>query len=78
MSSFNRPKQLQRSDKAPPSTVCQKCTLKGHYTYQCKNPRPYVPRLSRSQRLEKDLKIGDTKKKGDGPAIELPDEFRTK
>lgn len=56
----------------------QKCMKLGHYTYQCKNPRPYVARPSRTERLTKGLGIGDKRKSGDGPLIELPDEFRTK
>lgn len=40
--------------KASPSTTCQKCLKKGHYSYECKESvqtRPYVSRPSRTQQL---------------------------
>jgi hypothetical protein len=40
--------------KALPSTTCQKCLKKGHYSYECKESvqtRPYVSRPSRTQQL---------------------------
>ena len=40
--------------KASPSTTCQKCLKKGHYSYECKETvqaRPYVSRPSRTQQL---------------------------
>jgi len=42
------------SSKASPSTTCQKCLKKGHYSYECKvsnAERPYKPRPSRTQQL---------------------------
>lgn len=42
------------SSKATPSTLCQKCLKRGHYSYECKTgaqERPYVPRPSRTQQL---------------------------
>ncbi|KAI5809666.1 zinc knuckle-domain-containing protein [Peziza echinospora] len=42
------------SSKASPSTVCQKCLKKGHYSYECKVSqveRPYTSRPSRTQQL---------------------------
>ncbi|KAK8168159.1 zinc knuckle-domain-containing protein [Phyllosticta citrichinensis] len=40
--------------KAAPSTTCQKCLKKGHYSYECKvttQERPYLARPSRTQQL---------------------------
>ncbi|KAF2210330.1 hypothetical protein CERZMDRAFT_99395 [Cercospora zeae-maydis SCOH1-5] len=40
--------------KATPTTLCQKCLKKGHYTYECtatQQERPYTSRPSRSQQL---------------------------
>lgn len=40
--------------KATPSTLCQKCLKRGHYSYECKavaQERPYVSRPSRTQQL---------------------------
>ncbi|KAF8422087.1 zinc knuckle-domain-containing protein [Tirmania nivea] len=42
------------SSKASPSTTCQKCLKKGHYSYECKVSnveRPYISRPSRTQQL---------------------------
>ncbi|KAI5786030.1 zinc knuckle-domain-containing protein [Pyronema domesticum] len=42
------------SSKATPTTQCQKCLERGHYTYECKqtsNERPYISRPSRTQQL---------------------------
>ncbi|KAF2142602.1 uncharacterized protein K452DRAFT_297859 [Aplosporella prunicola CBS 121167] len=40
--------------RATPSTTCQKCLKKGHYSYECKasaQERPYLSRPSRTQQL---------------------------
>jgi len=38
--------------RAGPSTVCQKCLERGHYSFECKAiARPYASRPSRSQQL---------------------------
>lgn len=40
--------------KAAPTTLCQKCLQRGHYSYECKaraQDRPYKPRPSRTQQL---------------------------
>lgn len=40
--------------KATPTTTCQKCLKKGHYSYECTvtaQERPYRPRPSRTQQL---------------------------
>ncbi|GAA6004550.1 zinc finger CCHC-type containing 10 [Rhodotorula paludigena] len=37
---------------ATPSTRCQKCNQLGHYTYDCKNPREYKVRPTRTQILK--------------------------
>ncbi|KAL1406402.1 hypothetical protein Q8F55_008101 [Vanrija albida] len=66
----NLPKQLQGT-KASGSTRCQKCLKLGHHTYECKNPRPYVPRPSRTKQLASGAKARDT------PSVVTPDEFKT-
>ncbi|KAL2221359.1 zinc knuckle-domain-containing protein [Thermoascus aurantiacus ATCC 26904] len=41
--------------KATPSTLCQKCLKRGHYSFECKvstQDRPYVSRPSRTQQLQ--------------------------
>ena len=45
----------------------------GHYTYECKNPRPYVSRPSRTQQLE-NPKVREKMKN----VVEVPDEFKNK
>lgn len=50
---FRGPSYGGRS-KATPSTTCQKCLKKGHYSYECKasaQERPYLSRPSRTQQL---------------------------
>ncbi|KAH7061405.1 zinc knuckle-domain-containing protein [Macrophomina phaseolina] len=50
---FRGPSYGGRS-KATPTTTCQKCLKKGHYSYECKasaQERPYVSRPSRTQQL---------------------------
>ena len=45
---------LTGQSKASPSTTCQKCLKKGHYSFECKESvqaRPYVSRPSRTQQL---------------------------
>ncbi|KAK0221813.1 zinc knuckle-domain-containing protein [Armillaria fumosa] len=60
---------------ATSSTVCQKCLGTGHFTYQCKNTRPYVSRPSRTQQLENPRVLA--KLKADGkPSVEVPEEFK--
>lgn len=43
----------------------------GHYTFECKNPRPYVSRPSRTQQLENPKLREKLKNTG-----EVPDEFK--
>ena len=41
--------------KATPSTLCQKCLKRGHYSYECTataQQRPYAPRPSRMKQLQ--------------------------
>ncbi|KAF2431791.1 hypothetical protein EJ08DRAFT_164387 [Tothia fuscella] len=48
---FYRPPAQSR---ASPTTLCQKCLKKGHFSYECKAPaaeRPYAARPSRTQQL---------------------------
>ncbi|KAL1956959.1 hypothetical protein VTO42DRAFT_6448 [Malbranchea cinnamomea] len=45
---------LRPFTKATPTTICQKCLQKGHYSYECKvstQDRPYRSRPSRTQQL---------------------------
>jgi len=60
--------------RATPSTVCQKCLGKGHFIYECKNPRPYLSRPSRTKMLEKPELL----RARDKPSVDLPDEFKPK
>lgn len=49
----DHPVAMNRS-KATPSTTCQKCLKKGHFSYECKashQDRPYISRPSRTQQL---------------------------
>ncbi|KAI1008132.1 hypothetical protein K3495_g85 [Podosphaera aphanis] len=54
MNRFGRKPNIGGASKATPSTLCQKCLVKGHYSYECKTiaqNRPYVSRPSRTQQL---------------------------
>ncbi|KAL7410431.1 hypothetical protein BDY24DRAFT_178256 [Mrakia frigida] len=46
----------------------QKCLHTGHYTYECKNDRPYAARPTRTQQLVKPSKR-------EKPSVEVPEEF---
>ena len=35
-----------------PSRICQRCEQPGHAIYECKNPRPYKSRPTRTQVLQ--------------------------
>nr|XP_026694306.1 zinc finger CCHC domain-containing protein 10-like isoform X2 [Ciona intestinalis] len=48
--------QQRQASLSKSDTTCQKCLQKGHWTYECKNPRAYVHRTSRTQELNKALK----------------------
>jgi len=61
--------------RASPTTVCQKCLGTGHFTYQCKNTRPYVSRPSRTQELENPRVLAKLKAEGK-PSVEVPEEFK--
>ncbi|KAL7751403.1 hypothetical protein RI367_003263 [Sorochytrium milnesiophthora] len=41
-----------RSSGASPQNQCQKCLKYGHFTYECRNERVYVHRVSWSKQLE--------------------------
>ncbi|CAG8448377.1 2156_t:CDS:2 [Ambispora gerdemannii] len=47
--------------KASPKTQCQKCLEFGHWTYECKNSRPYKSRPTRTQQLTRPLRPVVTK-----------------
>lgn len=45
----------------------------GHFTYQCKKPRPYVSRPSRTEQLENPRALARAQ-----PSVQVPEEFKTK
>jgi len=61
--------------RAISSTVCQKCLGRGHFTYECKNGRPYVSRPSRTQQLENPKLLAKLRAEGK-PSVEVPEEFK--
>ncbi|OCF30588.1 hypothetical protein I317_01253 [Kwoniella heveanensis CBS 569] len=67
------PRQLTNNDRASPNTRCQRCLKLGHHTYQCTNPRPYVPRPSRTKQLALGGGVGGR----DKPSVEVPEEFKS-
>ncbi|KAJ3822396.1 zinc knuckle-domain-containing protein [Lentinula raphanica] len=74
MSKFAPHRRPANAPRASASTVCQKCLGRGHYTYECKNARPYVSRPSRTQQLENPRALG--KLNGGKPSVEVPEEFK--
>jgi hypothetical protein len=50
----------------------------GHFIYECKNPRPYLSRPSRTKQLEdpklRDGALGAREK----PSVEVPEEFKSR
>ncbi|KZO92678.1 hypothetical protein CALVIDRAFT_454878, partial [Calocera viscosa TUFC12733] len=61
--------------RATPQTICQKCLQRGHYMFECKNPRPYVSRPSRTKMLE-DPRLS-AREEGK-PSVQVPEEFTKK
>lgn len=52
-------------------------TFTGHFTYECKDSRPYVSRPSRTAQLDNPRLLA--KLKADGkPSVEVPEEFKNK
>ena len=49
----------------------------GHFTFECKNARPYVSRPSRTQQLEKPKLLSKLQAAG-APSVEVPEEFKKK
>ena len=49
----------------------------GHFTYECKNTRPYVSRPSRTQQLENPRALAKLKAEGK-PSVDVPEEFKRK
>ncbi|KAI0801778.1 zinc knuckle-domain-containing protein [Irpex lacteus] len=77
MSKYAPWRKTNSNPVATSSTVCQKCLGTGHFTYQCKGSRPYIPRPSRTQQLENPRVLA--KLKADGkPSVEVPEEFKRK
>ncbi|KAJ3747268.1 zinc knuckle-domain-containing protein [Lentinula detonsa] len=75
MSKFAPHRRPGNAPRAGPSTVCQKCLGKGHYTYECKNSRPYISRPSRTQQLENPRALAKLKASGK-PSVEVPEDFK--
>jgi len=91
MSKFAPHRGGKNQPRATSSTTCQKCLGKGkfrrrtsgestdarpgHYTYECKGERPYVPRLSRTKQLE-DPKLFEKLREEVKPSVEVPEEFK--
>ncbi|RUS21428.1 hypothetical protein BC937DRAFT_92708 [Endogone sp. FLAS-F59071] len=63
------PRYPNSTPKASSSTQCQRCLEYGHWTYECKKPRSYKARPTRTQQLSKPLK---------SMTPELPPEFLDK
>lgn len=77
MSKFTPHGASSANSRATSSTICQKCLGSGHFTYQCKNARPYVSRPSRTKQLEKPSVLSKLKSAG-RPSVDVPDEFKNK
>lgn len=54
----------------------------GHFTYECKDTRPYVSRPSRTAQLQNPLLVAKSSKGAPGggqqPSVDVPDEFKNK
>jgi len=70
-------KASNNNPRATSSTICQKCLGRGHFTFECKNTRPYVSRPSRTQQLEKPKLLAKLQAEGK-PSVEVPEEFKKK
>lgn len=44
-----------RQDKS--EAKCQRCLQKGHWSYECKNPRVYLARESKTEKLRQQHKV---------------------
>jgi hypothetical protein len=54
-------------------------TTVGHFTYECKDTRPYVSRPSRTAQLENPLLVAKSSKGAGGqPSVDVPEEFKDK
>jgi hypothetical protein len=51
-------------------------TTVGHFTYECKDTRPYVSRPSRTAQLENPLLVAKSSK--GQPSVDVPEEFKNK
>jgi len=71
------PHRQTSQPRATSTTICQKCLKTGHFIYQCKSPRPYVSRPSRTQQLENPSVLAKLKAAGK-PSVEVPEEFKKK
>ncbi|KAJ7134609.1 zinc knuckle-domain-containing protein [Mycena epipterygia] len=71
------PHRQSNQARATQSTICQKCLKTGHFIYECKSPRPYVSRPSRTQQLENPNVLAKLKAAGK-PSVEVPEEFKQK
>ncbi|KAN0123426.1 Zinc knuckle domain containing protein [Russula decolorans] len=76
MSKFAPHGRSGNNPRATSSTICQKCLRTGHFTYECKDTRPYVSRPSRTAQLENPLLVAKSSK--GQPSVDVPDEFKNK
>ncbi|KAF1743118.1 hypothetical protein MXB_1777 [Myxobolus squamalis] len=49
--------QWAKTEEETKNARCQKCMQKGHWTYECTNPRKYLYRPTRTQILKKKEKL---------------------
>ncbi|GAB5593990.1 hypothetical protein Unana1_08890 [Umbelopsis nana] len=53
------PRYPSSAKKASSSTQCQKCLEYGHWTYECKKSQSYKARPTRTQQLNKPIKLAE-------------------
>ncbi|KAF9220950.1 hypothetical protein BS17DRAFT_713052 [Gyrodon lividus] len=75
MSKFAPHRKSLNNPRSTSTTICQKCLKTGHFIYECKSPRPYVTRPSRTEILENPKLLAKLKADGE-PSVEVPEEFQ--
>lgn len=81
MSKFAPHRRSGNNPRATSSTICQKCLRTGHFTYECKDTRPYVSRPSRTAQLKNPLLVDKSSKgasSGGQQSVDVPEEFKNK
>eukprot|EP00833_Pecoramyces_ruminatium_P001729 jgi/Orpsp1_1/1175761/evm.model.c7180000055119.1 len=61
---------INKSRKSNYEKFCQKCLVKGHYTYECNKQPKYVARPSRTKRLE-NPKLNNRYKRVRSPSLSI-------